>query len=149
MPNKPPVSYQAISKKLDGLFYTLKNVRAVPAQWNTPAVKEERQHFADWIMGDGRNVRQVYVDEFGANVWMSRSKGRALTGERAVRIVEGQRGQNVTICLAISSFGIVHASIFPRAMTQERFGEFLIELDQLLQILNGNYVVLCDNARPI
>ena len=78
----------------------------------------------------------------------SRSKGRALNGERAVRIVEGQRGQNVTICLAISSFGAVHASIFPGAMTQERFGKFLIELDQLLQILNGNYVVLRNNARP-
>ena len=77
MPNKLPVSYQGISKKLDGLFYTLKNVRAVPAQWNTPAVKEERQHFADWIMGGGRNVRKVYVNEFGTNVRTSRSKGRA------------------------------------------------------------------------
>ena len=148
LPTKPSVSYQAISKKLDGLFYTLKDVRGVPVQWSTPSVKEERRQFANWLLGDGRNVLKVFVDEFGANVWTSRSKGRAPVGERAVRIVEGQRGQNVTICLAISPLGVVHSSIFPGAMTQERFGDFLMELDQLIQILNENYVVLCDNARP-
>lgn len=148
LPNKSPVSHQAISKKLDGLFYTLKNVRPVPVQWNTSSVKEEQRQFANWLLGNGRNVLKVFVDEFGANVGTSRSKGRSSVGERAVRFVERQRGQNVTICLAISSLGVVHLSIFPGAMTKERFGEFLIELDQLLQILDENYVVLCDNARP-
>lgn len=101
-------------------------------------------------MGDGRHLHKVFVDELGATVWTLRSKGRAPTGERVVRVVEGQEGQNVTICLAISPLGVVHASIFPGAMTQERFADFLIELDKLLQVLDGDedYVVLCDNARP-
>ena len=33
---KPHVSEQAISKRLDGLLYTVKMIRAVPIQWNTP-----------------------------------------------------------------------------------------------------------------
>ena len=149
LPNKPHVSHQAISKKLDGLLYTVKDVRSVPEQWNTPRVKEERQQFANWFMGDGLRQHKVFVDEFGVNVWTARSKGRAPIGARAVRIVEGQRGSNVTICLAISpQFGLVHSSISPQAMTQERFGEFLLELAELMRFTDDNYVVLCDNARP-
>ena len=93
-------------------------------------------------MGDGLRQHKVFVDEFGVNVWTARSKGRAPIGARAVRIVEGQRGSNVTICLAISpQFGLVHSSISPQAMTQERFGEFLLELAELMRFTDDNYVV--------
>ena len=52
----------------------------------------------------------------------------------------------MTNCLAISPLGVVHSSMFPGAMTQEWFGEFLMELDQVFEILNEDYVVLCDTA---
>ena len=52
-------------------------------------------------MGDGLSIHKVFVNEFGANVSTSRTKGRASQGQRAVRIIEGQRGKNVTLCLAV------------------------------------------------
>ena len=39
---------------------------------------------------------------FGCNIWTVRTKGRSFLGERAVRVVEGQRGPNLTA----SSVGI-------------------------------------------
>ena len=81
------------------------------------------------------------------NVWTARSKGRALAGQRAVRIVEGQRGQNVTVCLAISPLlGLVHWVVFPGGMTQPQYCDFLMELAELLRYNNDEYVLLCDNV---
>ncbi len=112
LPDKPPVSQQAISKHLDGQLITMKDVRPVPMQWNVPERLDERMAFANWLMQDGLDLHKISIDEFGFNVWTSRSKGRAPQGERAVRIVEGQRGKNVTVCLAISPLiGLVHSAI--------------------------------------
>ena len=87
-------------------MYSLKDLRSVPVNWNQPGVKEERRQYIEWLMSDvGLNRFKIFIDEFGVNVWTSRTKGRAAVGQRAVRIVEGQRGKNVTICLAISPEG--------------------------------------------
>ena len=147
MQNKPAVSHQAISKKLDGLLYTVKDIREVPIQWNIPEVKVERRQFANWLMGDGLHVHKVFIDEFGANVWTARTKGKAPVGQRAVRIVEGQRGQNVTICLAISPLaGLVHSTVFAGGMTRERFSGFLMELAEFMRFFDEDYVAICDNV---
>ncbi len=63
MPDKPHVSTQAISQKLDGLFYSLKNVRHVPMQWNTPERKVECRLFANWI------VANLNMQDFRGRVW--------------------------------------------------------------------------------
>ena len=91
LPHKPHVTHQAASKTLDGRMYTIKDLRPVPAQWNTPERIDERVEFANYLMGDGLHVHKIFIDEFGFNVWTSRSKGRALRGQCAVRIVGGQR----------------------------------------------------------
>ena len=81
-------------------------------------------------------------------MWTSQSKGQAAVGQRAMRIVEGQRGQNLTICLAISPLiGLVHHSFINGGMMQELFGGFLMELDELLQYNEEPYMILCDNVR--
>ncbi len=145
--DKPYVTQQCISKKLDGLFYTIKDFCAVPIQWNTPEVKAQRRDFAEWLTRDGQNIHKIFVDEFGVNVWTSRSKGRAPQGQRAVRIIEGQRGRNLTICLAVSSVvGLVHYVAIEGGMTQELFVGFIMEIAQLMQINDIPFVVLCDNV---
>ena len=109
--SKPHVSEQATSKRLDGLLFTVKMVRAVPMQWNTAERKVERQQFATWLLTETADVHKVLVDEFGINVWTARMQGRAVRGERAVRLLEGQRGNNLTIYLAVSPIlGLVHFS---------------------------------------
>ena len=47
LPDKPHVSYQSLSSRLDGAMYTIKDIRPVPAQWNTSERKQERRYFAD------------------------------------------------------------------------------------------------------
>jgi transposase len=147
LPNKPQITTQALSKRLDGIFYTTKTVQSVPAQWNTPQRKQERRAFAEWQMGPGALFRRVFVDEFGVNVWTSRRRGRARRGDRAVRVVEGQRGSNVTICLAVSEeLGLVHYVILNGGMTQAAFSDFLMEVSELLMYDGEEYIILCDNA---
>lgn len=147
LPHKPHVTHQAASKTLDGRMYTIKDLRPVPAQWNTPERIDERVEFANYLMGDGLHVHKIFIDEFGFNVWTSRSKGRALRGQRAVRIVEGQRGKNVTVCLAISPvLGLVHSSIIEGGMKQELFAGFIMELAELLRYNDDPYVLLCDSV---
>ena len=146
LPNKPNVTHQTISSALDGSLITLKDIRSVPMQWNTVDVKNERQEFAEWLLGNGQHVHKVYMDEFGVNVWTSRTKGRAAQGQRAVRIIEGQRGQNLTIVLATSNVeGLVHYMCIDGGITGELFAGFLMEISALL---DEPFVMLCDNARP-
>ncbi len=101
-PNNQPVSLCTISRALDGQFISLKIVRGIPIQWNTDEVKTEREAYAQWLLNTGTMGNLIFVDEFGSNIWTARTQGRAPVGERAVRIVEGQRGQNLTLCLAVS-----------------------------------------------
>ena len=141
LPHKPRVSCQALSARLNGALYTIKDLRPVPAQWNTPERKEERRQFAEWLMNEGMNRHKVFVDEFGINVWTARTKGRSPRGARAVYIVEGQRGQNLTICLAISPLlGLIHWSTVVGGMTQELFSEFLMELAALLRVQEEQFL---------
>ena len=81
------------------------------------------------------------------NIWTSRTKGRSRKGDRAVSIVEGQRGSNITICLAVSDrLGLVHSLILEGGMTKDRFSDFLSELVELLATQEEQFVILCDNA---
>ena len=118
-------------------------------QWNAPERLDERMEFANWLMQDGLDLHKICIDEFGFDVWTSRTKGRAPQGARAVRIVEGQRGKNVTLCLAISPLiGLVHSSIMEGGMNKERFEGFIMELAQILMYNDDPYVLLFDSATP-
>ena len=120
---------------------------SVPMQWNAPERLEERSELANWLMGDGLHVHKIFIDEFGLNVWTSRSKDRAPRGQRAVRVVEGQRGKNVTVCLVISPLlGLVHSTIMEGGMNRESFSGFIMELAELLMFNDDPYVLFCDNV---
>ena len=57
-----------------------------------------------------------------------RPEGRALRGERAYRQIAGQKGNNITITLAVSStFGLIHHSMHIGGTNQARFQTFLQE----------------------
>jgi hypothetical protein len=108
--------------------------------------KGEKGVYARWLLADGDNQNTVFLDEFGANIWTARTKGRAALGQRAVRIIEGQRGSNLTLCLAVSpQWGLVHWMFINGGFTQEKFSDFLLELEYLS---DEPFTVLCDNARP-
>ena len=127
------LSLTTISRALDGCIFTLTLLRSVPTQWNIEEVKCERAEFASWLLREGPNGEMVFIDECGFNIWTARTQGRSIKGERAVRIVEGQRGQNMTVCLAVSPrLGLVHQKFIEGGMKNELYNDFLSEVSALL-----------------
>ncbi|MEL7523457.1 MAG: transposase, partial [Cyanobacteria bacterium J06553_1] len=145
-PNKPRVCCQTISRALDGRLISLKDLRTIPAAWNSEDSKTMRRDYGNWMMGQG--IQQpclIFLDEFGFNVWTARTKGRSSVGARAVRITCNQRGNNLTLCLAISpQLGYVHHRTLESGLTKEYFSEILSEIDT---IVDTPFTILFDNAR--
>lgn len=136
-----------ISRALDGQMITLKLVRPVPADWNLPVHKEARRQHAEWMLNVGVPQQNlIFLDEFGFTLWTARSQGRSPAGQRAVRLVNGQRGQHVSLCLAISpQWGLLHYEIVAGAFRNEHFQQFMIVLSTLLA--GEQFTALVDGAR--
>lgn len=141
----PNVSLTAISRALDGRLITLKLLREVPVDWNTNVTKEARRMHVQWLLDEGSQEHLLFMDEFGVNIWTARTHGRAPRGTPAVTVVNGQRGQNLTICLAISQqLGLVHFMLIEGGFKNEHFLQFVSELDELVE---GTFVLISDGAR--
>ncbi len=145
-PFKPSISLQTISRTLEGELISLKDLRSIPPQWNDDTVKEERKCHMEWLTTDGLVSNLVFVDEFGINCWTARTKGRSTIGQRAVRITNRQRGQNLTFCVAISpQFGFIHIKFVVGGFCKSHFSDFLMEVDELLS--EHEAVIICDNCQ--
>ena len=126
-------SRMTISRALDGEMYTLKMLRSIPVEWNSDRVKDERKVYTEWLLDICPSKSVIYLDECGFNIWTARTHGRSFRGQRAVRIVSGQRGKNLTVLLAVSpQHGLVHFTLVDGGMTKELFGLFLGEVSTLL-----------------
>ena len=56
-----------------------------------------------------QNADFIYIDEAGINLWTRRTRGRAPRGQRAVRVVQGRRGHNLTMTFAVNTTtGLAH-----------------------------------------
>ena len=110
--NKP--SDQALSNALDGSRINLKLTRDRPAERNTLDTIEQRYDYARWLMGPNVvNENKFFIDEFGINTHIRRNQGRSKKGHRVYRRVSGQRGPNITVCIAVSNRkGLVHYQSF-------------------------------------
>ena len=139
------ISTTTIMRRLDGKLITLKLTRTVPFEWNSEDVKNERHEYAQWMMNTGVVSNLVYTDEGGFNVWTARNQGRSVRGERAVRMVDGQRGRNLTVCLAVSpQYGLVHHVFVEGGMTKETYSSFMSKVSALLD--ENEVTVIQDNA---
>ena len=147
LPDKPVVSYKYLSTICKGMFFTLKKLEAAPADRNKTEVKQARKEYARWFIEVAfLSPRVIYIDESGYNVWTQRTRGRAIVGERAVRIVNSQRGRNVTLILAISAQrGIEYFSFHVGGTTAVVFQTFFSALSQTIGVDNDAIFVL-DNA---
>lgn len=143
--HQPRLSVSSIARILDGQLYSLKIARPVPFAWNTPENKTKRRTYAEWFTVHAQHRHNVYLDEFGINVWTRRTQGRAVRGERAIRHLDGQRGRNFTIVIAISPRnGLCHHMAMDGPMTPANFSAFLVELSMLLGEEEVNFIF--DNA---
>ena len=144
-PNKATVTDDCISKSLDGMFYTLKKVYLHPHPRNSDITKESRRDYASWFLTHTTGHFSVFVDEAGCNMWTQRTRGRSKIGLPAVRIVNGQRGQNLTTILATSNTGIIKSKTFFGGTTKIIFQEFINDLNLLLIDFKDVYIIM-DNA---
>ena len=73
----------------------------------------------------------IFIDEAGINLWMKRTRDRAPKDQRAVRVVAGQRGRNLTVIFAISNRrGLLKHNLQVGGMTGDLFVNSLEELSQ-------------------
>jgi len=147
LPEKPRISSKHLSKVCQGMIYTLKKLECAPADRNRSDVKEARKQYARWFLENGLSApRIVYVDGAGYNIWTQQTRGRARIGERAVRSVSAQRGENLTLILAISpQRGVEHFSFHVGGTSSAIFGDFFRELTAAIGTENRCIFIL-DNA---
>ena len=134
-----------VSRALEGELITLKQARNIVGNRNSPEVKAERLAYAHWMYEIGLQKHRVYVDETGFNLYTKRAYGRAILGQRVNRVVRGQRGNNVTVIVAIcDTVGVLYHEIHERGVNREVFYDFLTNL----QVIIGeeDVVVVMDNA---
>ena len=144
-PDWPHVTVQCISKALDGELITIKQLRNIPQQRNSDFVKLARREYMLWWTEEAVHNQLVYVDECGFNLYTSRTQGRAERGFRAVRQIAMQRGQNITVSLAVSpQYGVVHYSIKRGGANIDSFAGFLMEISTLM--IEESIVIIADNA---
>ena len=145
-PDAAVPSTMTISRALDGELVSLKLLRSPTTQWNSQEVKRERKEYMEWLLHNMSLSNLIFMDECGFNIWTARTQGRSFKGQRAVRVVCGQRGRNLTLLLAVSpKFGLVHFTMTEGGMTKDKFGEFLIEVSALL-LDEGHITMIFDNA---
>lgn len=126
LPLERHVSTTSISNVLKGQLITLKKLEDAPTERNSNLTKQRRRDYAAWLMQNVQRYDFIYVDEAGINIWTKRTRGRARRGERAVRVVQGRRGQNLTMTFAVSAQGgLIYHELFQGGMTAPRFNTFL------------------------
>jgi len=147
LPDKPQICDSHLGRVCQGMFFTMKKLEAAPFDRNREDIKEDRRLYATWFLEVvNPNPRVIFIDEAGFNVWTQRTRGRARVGERAVRTVNGQRGENLTLVLAVSpQNGVEHHSFHIGGTTSAKFQEFLFALEEKIGQDNP-CVLIMDNA---
>ena len=77
----------------------MKKLEDAPAERNCERTKTQRQDFTTWLLQNAQRFNFIYIDEAGINLWTKRTLDRARRGDRAVRVVQGRRGPNLTMTL--------------------------------------------------
>ena len=94
-------------------------------------MKDARKDHAQWLFENAEDRELIYVDEAGHNLWISRTRGRAARGQRAVRIVGGRTGPNFTLTIAVSnSRGLLFSSTKQGGANIASFNQFLHDTSQ-------------------
>jgi len=126
------VSQATLCKWLnDELLFTLKVATPEPSLRNTAQLKESRRDFALWLHGvDPR--RLLYFDEHGFNLWTTRKRARAPSGQRARVPVSIQKMLNCTVAACVNPvLGKVNMHAYFGGFTGDKITDFLRESREL------------------
>ena len=91
---------------------------------NRDDVKISRLMFTEWLLQNEQEI--ISIDESGFHLWLSRSRGRARQGQRALRIVGARKGSHFSFILAVSNQrAVIHHMIHNGGTNIERFNLFI------------------------
>jgi transposase len=108
-------------------------------------VKRERRAFADYRDDELLAVldRLHFLDEFGADLGMTRTYGRATPGKRVVEATPDYSGPHYTVVATISLAGVVAPWVFEGAMNGNTFATYAQH--ELAPSLQADDIVVIDN----
>ena len=85
------------------------------------------------------------MDASGFNLWTSRTRGRALRGQRAIRLVGGRTGPNLSMIMAASNIrGLIHHNLREGGTNINVFNQFLESASQAAG--DGRLTFILDNT---
>lgn len=142
------VSKECVRKHLDGLMFTMKNIRKEPERANSEANKTRRcEYVRQLLLYQADNIPIVYMDETNFNLYISRTKGRSKKGTRCTHIAAGSRGSNIHTIGCIGNMGLIHHEIRRGSFKKPELKEFIRQCLQNAQNLYESAVVMImDNA---
>jgi transposase len=124
-----------IGRVLRAFHYSLKRIHLLPERRNDEQALDIRAEYANAFMTllsgmDDRNI--FFVDEVGFNAVMRARRGRSLVGTRAVHEVTNLRSRNISICCAISKYGLLKYDAQTRPYNGDTFRNFMTSIFQVL-----------------
>ena len=117
---------------------------------NCKDITHARREYGEWIIQawNEPDHEMIFIDESAFNLWLSRTRGRARQGGRAVRIVGDSRcskGANFTLILAVSNTrGHIHHAVFHGGTNADHFNNWLRRVSEVAG--NGDVTFVLDNV---
>lgn len=142
------VSKECVRKHLDGLMFTLKDLRREPEKANTDENKIKRCEYARQLLNyQADNMPIVYMDETNFNLFTSRTKGRSKKGKRCTHIAAGSRGSNIHVIGCIGNMGLIHYELRRGAFKKPEANTFIRRcLQNARNLYQSPVVMVIDNA---
>jgi transposase len=135
----------AISRAVrDKLKVTRKKKDRHAQEGDTPEVQQKREDFREEVARFDP-TRLVFVDETGANTAMTRTYGRAPTGERVLGAAPGH-WEAVTLICGMRLSGVTAPMIIEGATDAAAFESYVEQV--LVPQLHTGDVVIWDNLKP-
>lgn len=144
------ISCSTIHNHLDGRLITYKNQRYIAPDANSSENLQKRIDYLRTLTNLNVNINQVYVDETNFTLMTRRSKGRALSGERAVQTTIINACQKFNVIAAVSqNYGWVYHEIETGTVNHIRFESYIQNLIVFLKNNHPNqqHIIIMDNAK--
>jgi len=135
-----------VSRMLKKMNYSRKRLVKIPVERNNPRNIDLRQVYARAInFIPVENL--VFLDETGVNMHQSRNYGYSPINEKACKIVNANRGQNISCMVAIKKTGILGFKVIDGAFNGISFAEYIQTVLIPHFRLNQNDLLIMDNCR--
>lgn len=145
-PSANPPAISTIDRALAGAHYHLKRLEVQSEERNSPEKMANRKKWVEDQIGVALNDA-VYIDEAGFNLHLSRRRGRAAAGERAVQYMPKRAGKNMTLIVACSpTDGVLAAGCHIGGTKAGLFAQRLQEV-VLPAIESRSRLLIMDNVR--